>query len=67
MRSGLFFESVLTPTNSKMLSCEMPQLSLLMDCFFLRKDLRQQIQRCRDLFHNMALNTERKAPTERRK
>ena len=39
MRADLFFESMLTPINSKMLSWEMPQLSLLIDCLFITEEI----------------------------
>lgn len=39
MRADLFFESMLTPINSKMLSWEMPQLSLLIDCLFITGEI----------------------------
>jgi hypothetical protein len=39
MRADFFFVSMLTPINSKMLSWEMHQLSLLIDCFFITGEI----------------------------
>ena len=46
MRADLFFESMLTPINSKMLSWEMPQLSLLIDCLFITGEIHDCKYKC---------------------